>query len=72
MERVFTAGMLALLLSGIVSGQEVKWYSIEQAIELTRQKPRKLVVDVYTDWCGWCKVMDRNTFNNDTIAEYLN
>ncbi|HJX72345.1 MAG TPA: DUF255 domain-containing protein [Bacteroidales bacterium] len=72
MKRVITSGMLALLLSGIVSAQEVKWYSIEQAIELNKLKPRKLVVDVYTDWCGWCKVMDKNTFNNDTIAEYLN
>ena len=27
---------------------------------------------MYTDWCGWCKVMDKNTFSNDVIATYLN
>jgi thioredoxin-related protein len=52
--------------------QEVKWHTIEEAIELSKKKPRKMVVDVYTDWCGWCKVMDKNTFGNKIIADYLN
>ncbi|MBN2215346.1 MAG: DUF255 domain-containing protein [Bacteroidales bacterium] len=72
MKGIIATGLSALLFAEIISAQEVKWYTIEQAIELTRQEPRKLVVDVYTDWCVWCKVMDENTFNNDTIAEYLN
>ncbi|NBC84210.1 MAG: DUF255 domain-containing protein [Bacteroidetes bacterium] len=51
---------------------QVNWYTIEEAVELTQQEPRKIFVDVYTDWCGWCKVMDKNTFSHDLIAEYLN
>ncbi|MBN1142797.1 MAG: DUF255 domain-containing protein [Bacteroidales bacterium] len=50
----------------------VKWYTIEEAFELTKKEPRKIMVDVYTDWCGWCKVMDKKTFSNEVIAEYLN
>ncbi len=69
---IFAAGLLTLLLLESGSAQEVKWYTFEQAIELTRNEPRKLVVDVYTDWCVWCKVMDKNTFNNALIADYLN
>jgi thioredoxin-related protein len=72
MKSILVTAMLAMLHYGIVTAQEVKWYTIEQAVELARQEPRKLVVDVYTDWCVWCKVMDKNTFGNDTIAEYLN
>jgi len=72
MRRILAAGILILLLSKISSAQEVKWYSFEQAIELNRKEPKKLVVDVYTDWCAWCKVMDKNTFGNAIIAEYLN
>lgn len=72
MRRILAAGTLILLLSKISSAQEVKWYSFEQAIELNRKEPKKLVVDVYTDWCAWCKVMDKNTFGNVIIAEYLN
>jgi thioredoxin-related protein len=52
--------------------QSVKWYTITEALELNKKEPRKIVVDVYTDWCGWCKVMEKNTYNNEIIAEYLN
>jgi thioredoxin-related protein len=51
---------------------EVKWYTIEEAIALTQKEPRKIFVDVYTDWCGWCKVMDKNTFSHEIVADYLN
>lgn len=50
----------------------VKWHSIEEAFELTRENPRKIMIDVYTDWCSWCKVMDSKTFSNEVIADYIN
>ncbi len=50
----------------------VKWYNIEEAIKLNEKNPKKIFIDVYTDWCGWCKTMDKNTFNNPQIAAYLN
>jgi thioredoxin-related protein len=50
----------------------VKWYNIEEAIKLNEKNPKKIYIDVYTDWCGWCKTMDKNTFSNPQIAEYLN
>ena len=55
-----------------VVAEKITWYSWQQAVELNKTTPKKLLVDVYTDWCGWCKVMDRETFPNDTIASYLN
>ena len=55
-----------------IVSEKITWYSWQQAIELNKTTPKKLLVDVYTDWCGWCKVMDRETFPNDTIADYLN
>jgi uncharacterized protein YyaL (SSP411 family) len=50
----------------------VKWYTMEEAFALTKKEPKKILIDVYTDWCGWCKTMDKNTFNNPVIAEYMN
>ncbi len=50
----------------------VKWYTFEEAIKKNKKKPRKIFIDVYTDWCGWCKKMDRETFLNADVAEYLN
>lgn len=56
----------------IPSPTEVHWYSIEEAQELLKQQPRKIMIDAYTDWCGWCKRMDATTFSNPNIAAYLN
>jgi thioredoxin-related protein len=50
----------------------VKWYTIEEAEKLNKQEPRKIMIDVYTDWCGWCKKMDLETFNHPVIADYIN
>jgi thioredoxin-related protein len=50
----------------------VKWYSIEEVQELVKSEPRKIYIDMYTDWCGWCKVMDKKTFTNESVAEQLN
>jgi len=54
------------------SASLVKWYNIEEAMKLNEKNPKKIFIDVFTDWCGWCKTMDKNTFNDPQIAEYLN
>lgn len=51
---------------------EIKWLSMEEAYDLNQKEPRKIFVDVYTDWCGWCKRMDKDTFSNTDIAAYVN
>jgi len=50
----------------------VKWYTIEEAYALNKTKPKKIMIDVFTDWCGWCKKMDRDVFSHPVIARYLN
>lgn len=50
----------------------VKWMTIEEAEKLVKDNPRPIMIDFYTDWCGWCKVMMKNTFSNPAIAEYIN
>jgi thioredoxin-related protein len=55
-----------------ISGKEVKWYTIQEAEKLMKESPRPLFIDTYTDWCGWCKRMDQDTFSNSVIAEILN
>lgn len=62
-----------LLISAGLQAQEVKWLSWNEAAELaaTDKNPKKVFVDVYTDWCGWCKKMDKDTFQNPEVAAYM-
>ncbi len=63
---------LFVFSSTLADAQSVKWISIEQLQQLSKKEKRKVMIDVYTSWCGWCKHMDKNTFNYGPIAKYLN
>lgn len=52
--------------------QKINWHTWEEVIELQKKEPRKVFIDVYTDWCGWCKKMDKATFQQPDIAKYVN
>jgi thioredoxin-related protein len=66
--------ILALILSNVLMAQDqkIKWYSFEEAVALNKENPKKLFIDLYTDWCGWCKRMDQTTFKNAEIVKFMN
>jgi thioredoxin-related protein len=49
----------------------INWLTWEEAQAAQKKKPKKIFVDVYTDWCGWCKRMDATTFENPAIAKFM-
>jgi thioredoxin-related protein len=53
------------------AGDKIHWYSFEEAYKLNKKKPKKIFIDVFTDWCGWCKKMDADTFTNPIISGYM-
>jgi thioredoxin-related protein len=56
----------------ISNKKEINWLSITEAYKMNQQEPRKIFVDVYTNWCGWCKKMDKETFSNPEVVEIVN
>ena len=52
--------------------QEINWLSFEKAIEAQKKSPKNIIMDVYTNWCGPCKLMEKNTFQNEFIADFIN
>ncbi|HEV7231774.1 MAG TPA: DUF255 domain-containing protein [Bacteroidia bacterium] len=50
----------------------VKWLSFPEALELNKKQPKPFLVDIYTDWCGWCKQMMRTTYTDPNLSAYIN
>ncbi|NJB85504.1 thioredoxin-related protein [Lewinella marina] len=67
----FLFPLLLLFLSASLSAQ-IEWLSWEEAVARNASEPRKMMVDVYTDWCGWCKRMDKTSFVDPAVTEYVN
>ncbi|MDX2284305.1 MAG: thioredoxin family protein [Bacteroidia bacterium] len=44
----------------------------QEALNAARAERKLIFVDAYTEWCGPCKAMVRNTFPNPQVAEYFN
>ncbi len=54
-----------------VKKDKIEWLTFEEAINKSAQDNKPIFIDVYTDWCGWCKKMDKNTFQNSEVVEYV-
>jgi len=78
----FSFFMAAYAFTGVpdkhTDGKNVKWMTWEEAAaaskaaEAAGETPKKIFIDIYTDWCGWCKKMDTETFEKPQISAYLN
>lgn len=61
-----------LLLSTSYSFAQVRWITINQALEEQKKSPKKILIDFYSSLCESCKDMDKNTFNNPIISKLIN
>jgi thioredoxin-related protein len=53
-------------------GSLVKWMTLKEAQEKIKTQPKPIIMDFYTDWCGWCKTMMKTTYANPDLAAYIN
>jgi thioredoxin-related protein len=51
---------------------KINWISVAKLNELYESNPKPILIDVYTDWCGWCKKMDKSTYEDGKLVEYVN
>src|SRR5690606_35397153 len=71
--------LLTLLLisaSAVLTAQEqINWMTMNEALELQKKKKnkaKKIFMDAYTTWCGPCKSLDKNTFTNPDVIQFIN
>jgi uncharacterized protein YyaL (SSP411 family) len=73
MKNILLAFLAFLLYSSFTNvGKELKWLDWNTGYPLAKKTNKIILVDAYTDWCGWCKKMDRDTYTDTKIIETLN
>lgn len=63
-----------IVMGNVLYAQNTKinWLTWEQAQEMIKVQKKKVIVDLYTDYCGWCKQMDNTTLQDPAIIKYIN
>ncbi|MBP9690085.1 MAG: DUF255 domain-containing protein [Bacteroidia bacterium] len=64
--------VLLIITNSFKQAEEIKWVDFNTGYNIAVKKKKIMLIDVYTDWCGWCKVMDRETYAKSEIAEIIN
>lgn len=71
------AGLVALFPNAKEPGQasrsreKIQWHECNEGISLARQKNKKILIDVYTDWCSWCKKMDKEVYTDEEVRKAI-
>ena len=71
MKKLLLIIVLQLFGFNELQAQNIEWMSLAQAMEAQKKEPKKIFMDVYTDWCGPCKLLDKNTFQNPDVFRYI-
>jgi thioredoxin-related protein len=76
MKRISRAALFALSLAvlapvGARAEDAALWRNWNDGLKEAGETQRPILVDVYTDWCGWCKRMDRDVYSRSDVREYL-
>ena len=74
-KRTLVVAAMVFLFAFNVQAQEkaagIQWLDINTALEQAKTSNKKILIDFYTDWCGWCKRMDRDTYADSGVAAYV-
>ena len=56
----------------IRSSEKIQWMKMNEVSIKLKNQNKPVLIDLYTDWCYWCKVMDKKTYTNSKVIDYIN
>lgn len=75
MKRIIASTLFFLVALSTSSAQTqsplVKWVSFQEALEQSPDTEKKVLVDIFAPWCGWCTKMQNEAYMDKQILEYL-
>ena len=70
--KFYILPVLILFSSFNLVSQSINWVTMDKALELQKNTPKNIMIDIYTTWCGPCKMLDKNTFPNKDLITFVN
>ena len=71
MKQIITIITVCLLAVGAWA-KDIDWQkNYDSALEQAKKEKKLVLVDIYTDWCGWCKKLDRDTYSDKDVQAKL-
>jgi thioredoxin-related protein len=68
---LFSLSLLAAASPSHAGGPGVAWRGWDPGIAEAQRTKRPVLVDVYTDWCGWCRRMEKDVYARPDVRDYL-
>jgi thiol:disulfide interchange protein len=68
-----SAAVMAVAAFALPARAEIRFEtSIQKAKARAAKEKKPILIDVYTDWCGWCKKLDADTYSKKDVSDYVN
>ena len=72
MKYIFLIAFMVMGLTQVNAQNKINWMSMNDALAAQKEHPKKIFMDVYTIWCGPCKLLDKNTFSDKNVINFIN
>jgi thioredoxin-related protein len=73
MSRITKIALLTAFFTSTIAWAQVAFVptNFSENLQSAKAEGKYLFVDAYTDWCGWCKVMDKETFSDSVVGQFM-
>lgn len=68
---LFILAPFAAAQDASVPAEGLDWHPFEKAVELAKKNDKKLIIDVYAQWCPWCRRLQREVYTDEAVQAYL-